>query len=53
MPLYGANAFIWIDDWTTEKGNFAIAEASKVGFDFVEIPLMRPWDFEPDHINKL
>ena len=19
MPLYGANAFVWIDDWTTEK----------------------------------
>jgi len=47
MPLFGANAFIWIDDWTTEKGNFAIAEAAKVGFDFVEISLMRPWDFEP------
>jgi len=47
MPLFGANAFIWIDDWTTEKGNFAIAEAAKVGFDFIEIPLMRPWDFNP------
>lgn len=47
MLKYGANAFIWIDDWTTEKGDFAIEEAGKVGFDFIEIPLMRPWDFDP------
>lgn len=52
MPKYGANAFIWIDDWTTEKGNHAIAEAARVGFDFIEIPLMRPWDFEPEAHKK-
>lgn len=48
MPTYGANAFIWIDDWTTKKGNYAITEAAKVGFEFIEIPLMRPWDFKPE-----
>lgn len=54
MLKYGANAFIWIDDWTTEKGNFAIIEAGKTGFDFIEIPLMRPWDFDPKpHIEAL
>ena len=47
MPKFGANAFIWIDDWTTEKGNHAIAEAAKTGFDFIEVPLMKPWDFDP------
>ena len=54
MLKYGANAFIWIDDWTTEKGDFAIEEAGKVGFDFIEIPLMRPWDFDPKpHLEAL
>lgn len=46
MPNYGANAFIWIDDWTVEKGNYAIAEAGRLGFDFIEIPLMKPDKFE-------
>ena len=39
MLKYGANAFIWIDDWTTEKGNIAIVEAGKTGFDFIESPI--------------
>lgn len=46
MAKFGANAFIWIDDWSTEKGNFAIQEASQLGFDLLEIPLMHPWDFD-------
>lgn len=46
MPKYGANAFIWIDDWTSEKGAYAIAEAGRLGFDFIEIPLMKPEMFE-------
>jgi len=46
MPKFGANAFCWIDDWTTEKGNYAIGEAARLGFDVLEIPLMHPWDFE-------
>lgn len=52
MPKIGANAFIWIDDWTTDKGNYAIDQAAKVGFDFIEIPLMRPWDFKPEAHKK-
>jgi D-psicose/D-tagatose/L-ribulose 3-epimerase len=46
MPKYGAHAFLWIDTWTVEKGNHAIAEAGKHGFDFIEIPLLRPDEFE-------
>lgn len=52
MPRYGANAYVWIDDWTTEKGNYAIAEASRLGFDFIEISLMKPKDFEPKSHKK-
>lgn len=46
MPKYGAHAFLWIDEWTTEKGNHAIQQAGKLGFDFIEIPLLRPDEFE-------
>lgn len=46
MVKYGAHAFVWIGDWTTETGNHAIAEAGKTGFDFIEIPLLKPEQFD-------
>ncbi len=54
MIELGAHAFVWIGDWNTEAGNFAIGEAAKTGFDFLEIPLLRPQDFNIDsHKNAL
>jgi D-psicose/D-tagatose/L-ribulose 3-epimerase len=46
MPKFGANGLIWIDEWTSEKGAYAVAEAGRMGFDFIEIPLMKPELFE-------
>jgi D-psicose/D-tagatose/L-ribulose 3-epimerase len=46
VPKYGAHAFVWVDQWTTEKGNYAIAEAAKQGLDFIEIPLLKPHEFD-------
>ncbi len=46
MPKYGAHAFVWVDEWTTEKGNHAIAEAGRQGYDFIEIPLLKPHEFD-------
>jgi D-psicose/D-tagatose/L-ribulose 3-epimerase len=46
MPRLGAHAFVWIPEWTTEAGNRAIVEAAKVGFDFIEIPLLIPAEFD-------
>lgn len=46
MTKYGAHAFVWIPDWTTEAGNHAIAEVGKEGFDFIEIPLLKPANFD-------
>ena len=46
MHKYGAHAFVWIDDWSTEKGNQAIAAAGELGFDFIEIPLLKPQEFD-------
>lgn len=47
MNKYGAHAFLWINEWTVEKGNRAILAAGQTGFDFIEIPLLRPDDFSP------
>jgi D-psicose/D-tagatose/L-ribulose 3-epimerase len=52
MPRYGAHGFLWIDTWTTEKGNQAIAAAAEAGFDFIEIPLLRPDEFEAESHKK-
>jgi D-psicose/D-tagatose/L-ribulose 3-epimerase len=46
MVKFGAHAFVWIGDWNTEDGNHAIHEAGKTGFDFIEIPLLKPHEFD-------
>lgn len=46
MIKYGAHTFLWIDEWTTEKGNEAIRASAKAGFDFIEISLMKPDEFD-------
>ena len=46
MPKYGAHTFLWIDEWTTEKGKDAINATAKLGFDFIEISLMKPEEFD-------
>jgi D-psicose/D-tagatose/L-ribulose 3-epimerase len=46
MTAYGAHAFVWIGEWTSEAGDHAIREAAKTGFDFIEIPLLDPSTFD-------
>jgi D-psicose/D-tagatose/L-ribulose 3-epimerase len=48
MVRFGAHAFVWIGEWNTEDGNRAIAQAGEVGFDFIEIPLLKPDTFDVD-----
>lgn len=45
-PKYGAHTFLWIDEWTTQKGNQAIAATGQIGFDFIEISLLKPDEFD-------
>jgi D-psicose/D-tagatose/L-ribulose 3-epimerase len=46
MPNYGAHAFVWIGEWNTDDGNHAIKQAGEVGFNFIEIPLLKPGEFD-------
>jgi D-psicose/D-tagatose/L-ribulose 3-epimerase len=46
MPRYGSHAFVWIGEWTTESGNHAIRQTAAAGFDFIEIPLLKPETFD-------
>lgn len=53
MPEYGAHTFLWIDEWTTEKGNRAIVATGEAGFDFIEISLLNPDEFDATAHNKV
>lgn len=46
MAKFGSHSFLWIDEWTTEKGNYAIASTGQAGFDIIEIPLLKPQEFD-------
>ncbi|MGB7338295.1 MAG: sugar phosphate isomerase/epimerase [Phototrophicaceae bacterium] len=46
MVKFGAHAFVWIGDWQTDTGNYAIQAAGAAGFDFLEIPLLKPDEFD-------
>jgi D-psicose/D-tagatose/L-ribulose 3-epimerase len=46
MVRFGAHAFVWIGEWNTDDGNYAIAQAGDIGFDFIEIPLLKPHEFD-------
>ena len=53
MPMYGTHTFVWIDEWTKEKGNQAIRAAAEAGFDFIEISLMKPDEFDASAHKEL
>jgi D-psicose/D-tagatose/L-ribulose 3-epimerase len=45
---FGTHAFVFIGDWQTDTGNHAIKQAGKYGFDFIEIPLLKPKEFDAE-----
>jgi D-psicose/D-tagatose/L-ribulose 3-epimerase len=46
LVKFGTHAFVFIGDWQTDSGNHAIKQAGKHGFDFIEIPLLKPEPFD-------
>jgi D-psicose/D-tagatose/L-ribulose 3-epimerase len=46
MPIIGAHAFIWIGDWSHQTGQEAIEAAGRAEIDLLEIPLLRPQEFD-------
>lgn len=46
MIKFGAHAFVWNGEWTTEIGNQTIQKAAEAGFDLIEIPLLKPATFD-------
>jgi len=46
MPRFGAHAFIWAAEWNPQAAEKVISGAAAAGLDFVEIPLLRPSEFD-------
>lgn len=46
MPRFGAHAFIWHAEWTPTNAREVIEAAASANLDFVEIPLLRPDEFD-------
>jgi len=46
MPKFGVHSFVFIGAWDTDAGNHAIREAGRIGFDVIEIPMLKPAEFD-------
>ncbi|MDX2141448.1 MAG: sugar phosphate isomerase/epimerase [Chloroflexota bacterium] len=46
MVKFGCHAFVWVGEWTTDSGNYAIEQVGKTGFEYIEIPLLKPDEFD-------
>jgi D-psicose/D-tagatose/L-ribulose 3-epimerase len=46
MVTFGCHAFVIIGSWDTDSGNHAIRLVGEYGFDLIEIPLLKPAEFD-------
>jgi D-psicose/D-tagatose/L-ribulose 3-epimerase len=46
MPTLGVHSFVFIGEWDTASGNEAIRRAGEIGFDVIEIPMLKPDIFD-------
>jgi len=46
MPTFGVHAFVFIGEWNTDSGNYAIEQAAKAGYAFIEVPMLKPTEFD-------
>jgi D-psicose/D-tagatose/L-ribulose 3-epimerase len=52
MPRYGIHAFTLEGDWNNQIAPKIIAQAAELGFDFLEIPILKPDEFDSAIVAK-
>src|SRR5260370_56485 len=52
MPRYGIHAFTLEGDWNNQIAAKTIAQAAELGFDFLEIPILKPDEFDSAIVAK-
>lgn len=50
---FGAHAFIWEGTWDRKAARNVISSAAQAGLDCVEIPLLKPQEFEVENVRAL
>jgi D-psicose/D-tagatose/L-ribulose 3-epimerase len=53
MPTFGVHAFVWNGAWDNDIAATTIRQTAEAGFDLLEIPLLRPAEFDAPRIRKL
>ena len=53
MEGFGVHASMWTMNWDREGAERAITGAKHYGVDFIEIPMLRPRDIDPEHTRAL
>lgn len=46
MPKLGVHSFVFIGEWNTDSGNYAIEQAAAAGYEFIEVPMLKPAAFD-------
>jgi D-psicose/D-tagatose/L-ribulose 3-epimerase len=46
MPKLGVHSFVFIGEWNTDSGNYAIEQAGQAGYEFIEVPMLKPAEFD-------
>lgn len=53
LTRFGAHAFVWTGEWNEKTAEKVIGGAATAGLDFVEIPLLRPEDYDVTWTRRL
>jgi len=46
MVKFGVHSFVWVGEWDTDNGNYAIQKSGEAGYDIIEIPMLKPEEFD-------
>jgi D-psicose/D-tagatose/L-ribulose 3-epimerase len=42
---FGGHALVWVGDWSAQSARKAISSAAKNGYDYIELAIFDPWNF--------
>ena len=45
MSKLGVHALVWVGGWSEADCTKAVRSSAELGYDFIEIPLLNPYDF--------